>query len=74
MTRFYRSSRPPWAQIRRPLGEGPGNQVKQLCYKLLEFKPDLIITEKGILGSVPISFSLPSLSNPSVDLVQHVFS
>ncbi|KAF9031924.1 chaperonin Cpn60/TCP-1 family [Panaeolus papilionaceus] len=23
-------------------------QVKQLCYRLLEFKPDLIITEKGV--------------------------
>jgi len=29
-------------------------QVKQLCYKLLEFKPDLVITEKGISG---MSFS-----------------
>ena len=26
-------------------------QIKQLCYKLVEFKPDLIITEKGISGS-----------------------
>ena len=25
-------------------------QVKALCYKLLEFKPDLIITEKGVSG------------------------
>lgn len=25
-------------------------QVKQLCHKLLEFKPDLIFTEKGISG------------------------
>ena len=33
-------------------------QVKQLCYKLLEFKPDLIISEKGISGtiSIPIPF------------------
>ncbi len=26
-------------------------QIKQLCYKLVEFKPDLIITEKGISGA-----------------------
>ena len=25
-------------------------QVKELCYKILEFKPDIIITEKGISG------------------------
>ena len=42
-------------------------QVKQLCYKLLEFKPDLIITEKGISGAFHfnliylISFFFPSL-------------
>ena len=42
-------------------------QVKQLCYKLLEFKPDLIITEKGISGAFhsnliyPIQFFFPSL-------------
>jgi T-complex protein 1 subunit gamma len=31
-------------------------QVKQLCYKLLEFKPDLIITEKGISGMILFYF------------------
>jgi len=33
-------------------------QVKDLCYKILEFKPDLVITEKGVSGMVlfvPIS-------------------
>jgi T-complex protein 1 subunit gamma len=37
-------------------------QVKALCYKLLEFKPDLIITEKGVSGGStffsPVYFSL----------------
>jgi len=35
-------------------------QVKVLCYKLLEFKPDLIITEKGVSGpsEIFLSFAL----------------
>lgn len=32
-------------------------QVKALCDKILEFKPDLVITEKGVSGIIPI-FSL----------------
>ncbi|TFK19661.1 GroEL apical domain-like protein, partial [Coprinopsis marcescibilis] len=40
-------------------------QVKAQCYKLLELKPDLIITEKGVSGA--------SVVDRSQDLAQHVF-
>ena len=32
-------------------------QIKDLCYKLLEFKPDLVITEKGVSGNLFLSHS-----------------
>ena len=39
-------------------------QIKDLCYKLLEFQPDLIITEKGVSGhSLFLSFCLPISAN-----------
>lgn len=33
-------------------------QVKEMCHKILEFKPDLIFTEKGVSGSSPPPDSL----------------
>ena len=47
-------------------------QVKALCYKLLEFKPDLIITEKGVSGGSAFSPLIYSSSLFS-DLAQHIF-
>jgi len=29
-------------------------QVKAMCDKILEFKPDLVITEKGVSGTNPL--------------------
>lgn len=49
-------------------------QVKAQCLKILEFKPDLIFTEKGISGMSPNSLSLSQqLTSRCEDLAQHVF-
>ena len=40
-------------------------QVKTLCYKILEMKPDVVITEKGISGAF-LSFSLISSRLPPI--------
>ena len=42
-------------------------QVKALCDKILEFKPDLVITEKGVSGRFVWPHKL------TVDLAQHYF-
>ena len=59
----------------KPIGQRPlKKQVKQLCYKLLEFKPELVITEKGMVR-FPIFFmhSLPIIPSFLVDLA-YLFS
>jgi len=42
-------------------------QVKAMCDKILEFKPDLVITEKGVSGTNLLCMGL------TVDLAQHYF-
>lgn len=42
-------------------------QVKAMCDKILEFKPDLVITEKGVSGTRNSGLSL------TIDLAQHYF-
>jgi T-complex protein 1 subunit gamma len=42
-------------------------QVKAMCDKILEFKPDLVITEKGVSGAVKHGILL------TLDLAQHYF-
>ena len=49
-------------------------QIKDLCYKLLEFKPDLVITEKGVSGIrhapfYPLSAKLVVFY---LDIAQHI--
>jgi T-complex protein 1 subunit gamma len=43
-------------------------QVKAMCDKILEFKPDLVITEKGVSGTQSLGNFLLT-----VDLAQHYF-
>jgi len=35
-------------------------QVRQMCEKIMEFKPDLVFTEKGVSGGVPLDSPCPS--------------
>jgi T-complex protein 1 subunit gamma len=42
-------------------------QVKAMCDKILEFKPDLVITEKGVSGMYGFD------TNLMLDLAQHYF-
>lgn len=46
-------------------------QIKLMVDQLLEFKPDLVITEKGVSGKLPSGLNL-SL-NSGVDIAQHYF-
>lgn len=39
-------------------------QIKAMCEKIIEFKPDLIFTEKGVSGSSMRRFFLSPLSHP----------
>jgi T-complex protein 1 subunit gamma len=34
-------------------------QVRQMCEKIIEFKPDLVFTEKGVSGRVPLNSACP---------------
>jgi len=43
-------------------------QVRQMCEKILEFKPDLVFTEKGVSGEVPLNSPRP----PDVSLIRFV--
>lgn len=34
-------------------------QVRQMCEKIMEFKPDLVFTEKGVSGGLPLTSPCP---------------
>ena len=35
------------------------SQIRQMCEKIMEFKPDLVFTEKGVSGGVPLNSPCP---------------
>lgn len=50
-----------WARIQ----EIEEEQVKAMVAKILEFKPDIVITEKGVSGAYFFMFVAPTLTIPS---------
>jgi T-complex protein 1 subunit gamma len=48
-------------------------QVKALVYRILEFKPDLVITEKGISGAVSSLSKRLADAEPFTDIAQAIF-
>lgn len=47
-------------------------QIKEMANKILEFKPDLVITEKGVSGAHTRQYFC-NTSSLLIDLAQHVF-
>ena len=48
-------------------------QVIAQCKRILEFKPDLVITEKGVSGGSALAISRPASLTRGIDTAQHVF-
>jgi T-complex protein 1 subunit gamma len=46
-------------------------QIKSMCEKIIEYKPDLVFTEKGVSGRSQSRTSLGTLIDLCVDLAQH---